>query len=623
MTFEELSAHPTLLRALQQRGYEKPTPVQAAVMAPEHIARDLMVSAETGSGKTVAFGLAVANTLLGERATFDPPKRPRALVLAPTRELAMQVQRELAWLYHHAGMRSVACVGGMGMAIQLKLLGDGVHLVVGTPGRLCDHIERGALSLEDLEVLVIDEADEMLDMGFRDELERIIEAAPRARRTLMFSATLPPEIARLAKQWLTDPQRITATPPQQQHRDIEYRAHLIAPREREHAVVNVLRANEAQGSIVFCTTREAVTHLSASLSERGFACVAISGELSQPERTRALQQLRDGRARVLVATDVAARGLDLPDVGLVVQADLPNDPQALQHRSGRTGRAGRKGVSVILVPADRKRSAERLLFDAHIKPVWSDVPDAKAIRARDEAKLIEALTSGEAPEEEDLALARRVLEKVAPEQLAARLVALERQKLPDPEELPLTVRAIEAEKFYESRAPRPRFDSRYEPRDRRFGGPSRDDRYGAQRDNRYGAPRDNRFAGPPRDDRYAGPPRDDRGPPRGAPSIDSEWFTLNVGRTQNADPKWIIPVLCRRGGITKDDIGAIRVMEHETRVEIRSAAARSFEEAAQRPDRLDPRLQIERAQAAAPRPDRPPPRPREGGHFGPPGKRGK
>ena len=616
MNFEELRAHPTLLRALQQRGYEQPTPVQAAVLAPEHAARDLLVSAETGSGKTVAFGLALANTLLGEKTGFDSPKRPRALVLAPTRELAMQVQRELGWLYHHASMRSVACVGGMGMQLQLKLLHEGVHLVVGTPGRLCDHIERGALSLEDLEALVIDEADEMLDMGFREELERIIEAAPRDRRTLMFSATFPPEMAKLARQWLSEPQRITATPPQQQHRDIEYRAHLIAAREREHAVVNVLRAADAQGSIVFCTTREAVTHLSASLAERGFACVAISGELSQPERTRALQQLRDGRARVLVATDVAARGLDLPDVGLVVQADLPNDPQALQHRSGRTGRAGRKGISVLLVPADRRRSAERLLLDAHIKPTWSDVPDAASIRTRDEAKLIESLSSGEAPDEEDLALARRVLEKVAPEQLAARLVALERQKLPDPEELPLTARAIEAER-YAIGAPRPRYGDRYDrggPRDRRFGSP-RDDRYGPPRDDRYSAPRDDRY-GAPRDDR--GPrPRDDRfGPPRSAPAVDSEWFTLNVGRTNNADPKWIIPALCRRGGITKDDIGAIRVFEHETRFEIRASAAKGFEESAKQPDRQDPRLQIERLAGR-------PPAPRDPMRYGPPGKRGK
>ncbi len=582
MTFEELRAHPTLLRALQQRGYEQPTPVQAAVLAPEHAARDLLVSAETGSGKTVAFGLALAPTLLGERASFEAPRRPRALVLAPTRELAMQVQRELGWLYHHAGMRSVACVGGMGMQLQLKLLAEGVHLVVGTPGRLCDHIERGALSLDALEALVIDEADEMLDMGFREELERILDRAPRDRRTLMFSATLPPEIVKLARQWLTDPLRITATPPQQQHRDIEYRAHLIASREKEHAVVNVLRAHEAPGAIVFCTTREGVTHLAASLTERGFACVAISGELSQPERTRALQQLRDGRARVLVATDVAARGLDLPDVSLIVQADLPNDAQSLQHRSGRTGRAGRKGVSVLLVPAERRRVAERLLFDAHVKPAWSEVPDARSIRARDEAKLVESLVGAEAPDEEDLALARRVLEKVSAEQLAARVDALERQKLPDPEELPLTASAIAAEQRYESQRPR----GRYEPR-------------GAARDRRY-EPRG----------------RDDRGPPRAAPSGDSAWFTLNVGRSQQADPKWIIPVLCRRGGITKDDIGAIRVGEHETRFEIIGPAARGFEERAGRPDRADPRLQIARTTAA-------PPRPREAARFGPPGKRGK
>jgi ATP-dependent RNA helicase DeaD len=554
-SFEALGAHPTLLRSLQQKNYTQPTPVQTAVLAAEHKVRDLLVSAETGSGKTAAFGLALAPTILGEGATIEGPRRPRVLVLAPTRELAVQVQRELVWLYHHAQIRSVACVGGMGMQLQLKLLHEGVHLVVGTPGRLCDHIERGTLDLEELQALVIDEADEMLDMGFREELERIVSVCPKARRTLMFSATLPPDIVRLAGKWLRDPVRITASPPRQQHRDISYLAYLVAFREREHAVVNILRAQDAAASIVFCATRDEVNHLSASLNERGFSCVSLSGELAQAERTRALQALRDGKARVLVATDVAARGLDLPDVGIVIQASLPFDSQVMQHRAGRTGRAGRKGTAVMLVPVERRRIAERLFRDAGINPTWMDVPDAKSIRLRDEERLIETLCASEDLDLGDLEIGKRVLERVSPEALAARLVGLLRKNLPDPEDLPLTDVAVVAV--------------------------ARDD------------------MNPRRFDRASAPPRRfrDEGGDRG----DSLWFSLNVGRSRDADPKWIIPVLCKRGGITKADIGAIRILDHETRVEILGTAGPRFAEQARRPDKADPKLMITPAAPHAPK----------------------
>jgi ATP-dependent RNA helicase DeaD len=351
-------AHPNLLRALTERGYAEPTPVQAAVLQPEAEAKDLIVSAQTGSGKTVAFGLAIGPTLLGDAERFGPAEAPLALIVAPTRELALQVERELTWLYAPTGARVASCVGGMDIRREQRVLAQGVHIVVGTPGRLRDHLERGHLDIAQLRALVLDEADEMLDLGFREDLEFILEATPATRRTLMFSATIPREIAALAKRYQRDALRIATTGEGQAHGDIEYRAIRIAPNEREHAIVNVLRYFEARGAMLFCSTREAVRHLHASLLERGFAAVALSGELTQKERTHALQALRDGRARVCVATDVAARGIDLPDRGLVVHADLPNDREALLHRSGRTGRAGRKGVCVLVVPYTRRRRAE-------------------------------------------------------------------------------------------------------------------------------------------------------------------------------------------------------------------------------------------------------------------------
>ena len=223
-------------------------------------------------------------------------------------------------------------------------------IVVGTPGRLRDHIMRRSLDMSDIRAVVLDEADEMLDLGFREDLEFILGGAPETRRTLMFSATVPKAIATLAQSFQKDAQRVTMAGERTQHADIEYRAMNVAPQDAENAIVNVLRFYEAQNAIVFCNTRAAVNRLTTRLSNRSFSVVALSGELSQNERTHALQAMRDGRARVCVATDVAARGIDLPNLELVIHAELPSNADILLHRSGRTGRAGRKGVSALIVP---------------------------------------------------------------------------------------------------------------------------------------------------------------------------------------------------------------------------------------------------------------------------------
>ncbi|MGZ6020652.1 MAG: DEAD/DEAH box helicase, partial [Phenylobacterium sp.] len=354
------ATHPALERALEQQGYLEPTPVQAAVLR-EPDDRDLLVSAQTGSGKTVAFGLALARGILGEAERFGRAEAPVALVIAPTRELALQVSRELIWLYAQAGARVATCVGGMDPRAERRALQAGAHVVVGTPGRLRDHIERGALDLSALEVVVLDEADEMLDLGFREDLEEILDSTPKERRTLLFSATIAKEIANLARRYQRDAQRIDTLRRDEAHGDIDYRAVRVAPGETEHAVVNLLRYFESPGALVFCNTREAVKRLHNGLRERGFAAVALSGELTQKERADALQALRDGHARACVATDVAARGLDLPDLGLVIHAELPVNKAGLLHHRGRTGRAGKKGTSVLVVPYNKRRFAERLL----------------------------------------------------------------------------------------------------------------------------------------------------------------------------------------------------------------------------------------------------------------------
>ncbi|EFH10381.1 DEAD/DEAH box helicase, partial [Teichococcus cervicalis] len=400
-----------LLRALTERGYAEPTTVQAAVLEPETAGRDLLVSAQTGSGKTVAFGLALAPELLGEAERMPPAGAPLAIVVAPTRELALQVRAELSWLYAAAGGRVVSCVGGMDPLAERRALAQGAHIVVGTPGRLCDHLDRGNLRPEALRAVVLDEADEMLDLGFREELEMILGAAPEERRTLLFSATVPPEIERLAGHFQRDALRISAKAEGGQHRDIAYKAVQVAPQDTERAVVNLLRLSDSLRAIVFCSTRAAVTRLQANLAERGFSAVALSGELSQAERSRALQALRDGRAQVCVATDVAARGIDLPDLGLVIHAELPKEPETMLHRSGRTGRAGRKGISVLVVPPNRRRTAERLLMAARVQAEWGPAPAAEEIRAKDAERLAsqaQALLAEEASAD-DLAVAEALL----------------------------------------------------------------------------------------------------------------------------------------------------------------------------------------------------------------------
>ncbi|HEY5922166.1 MAG TPA: DEAD/DEAH box helicase [Kofleriaceae bacterium] len=552
------------------KGYSEPTPVQAAVLAAP-ADRDLLVSAQTGSGKTVAFGLALAPRLLGEAERFDKAGAPRALIVTPTRELAQQVHRELQWLFGETHARLTTCVGGMDPRRETQALQHGVHIVVGTPGRLCDHLERGALLLSRIEAVVLDEADEMLDMGFREDLERLLDAAPVDRRTLMFSATIPKPIATLAKRYQKGALRIAASAEGDRHRDIEYHAIPIVPRERDLAVVNLLRYHDVPGALVFCATRDGVAHLAANLSERGFSVAALSGDFSQRERNQALQALRDGRARVCVATDVAARGLDLPDLGLVIHADLPQNAQVLVHRSGRTGRAGKHGLAILIVPDNGRRYVERMLSTAHLDAKWRAAPSSDDIRVRDQDQLVlEIRALADEPSDDDLRVAQTLLAERTPEALVAALVRSRREVRPAPEELttPPSMRTKQPAKPA-------RVDRRHEQV--AFEGPDR--RRQAQQHSSREPARER-------------PPGDRGNGVRRGP-MDTVWFTINVGRSKNADPKWLIPLLCRRGNVTKRSIGKIQILARETRVEIASDAAEQFAEAVRRPDPKDPRIHIE------------------------------
>lgn len=536
---------PALARALEKKGFATLTEVQESVLASDADGADLLVSAQTGSGKTAAFGMAIAPTLLGEAERFERGAEPMALVVAPTRELALQVQRELVWLYAETGARIVTCVGGMDTRTERRALEAGCHIVVGTPGRLRDHLERGALDLSSLRAVVLDEADEMLDFGFREDLEYILDAAPASRRTLMFSATVPRSIADLAKRYQRNAVRVSTVSERAQHSDIEYKALAVAPSDRENAIINVLRFYDAPSAIVFCATREAVSRLSSRFGNRGFSVVALSGELSQKDRTSALQAMRDGRARVCVATDVAARGIDLPGLELVIHADLPTNSDTLLHRSGRTGRAGQKGTCVLIVPHTRRGRAQRLLRDAKIEAGWGSAPSLEDITAKDRERVMSDPSLSENYDEAAIAMAQELLARYPAEQIAAAFLNRRQAEMPSAEEL------LESPGSYSN-------DSGGAPEKRR------------------------------------------------EPFTDSVWYRLTAGRKHRAEPRWILPLICRLGHITKREIGAIQIGEEESRFEILGSASDRFMEAVQKAGGGEKSIRITRDEGGADAPlDRP------------------
>lgn len=505
----------TLAAALEKQGYDTLTPVQEAVTSPDLEGQDLLVSAQTGSGKTVGFGLAIGPTILAEDGTFGPAARPLALCIAPTRELAMQVKRELQWLYRDAGVVMASTVGGMDFRDERRALERGAHIVVSTPGRLRDHIMRGTLDMSDIRAVVLDEADEMLDLGFREDLEFILGEAPEDRRTLMFSATVPPMIAKLAKSYQKDAVRISTVTKEKQHSDITYRALPVTQYDADNAIINVLRYYDAPNAIVFANTRAMVTRLTTRLSNRGFATVALSGELSQQERSHALQAMRDGRAKVCVATDVAARGIDLPNLELVIHAELPTNAETLLHRSGRTGRAGRKGISAMIVPPKMRRRAENLLKWGKLTAEWAQAPSAAEVQAKDEERLLTDDVWTADYTESETAFAQKLLAEHAPEKIAAAYLRLYQGKQSAPEELTAV-------------------------------------------------------------DPTAAPAREPRERKERAPFGPSKWFRVDIGREGKAEARWLLPMICKAGDITKKEIGAIRIQPNETFVEIAESAVPNF-----------------------------------------------
>ncbi len=416
-----------LRKALEARGFTEMTVVQRAVLADKAAGRDLQISSQTGSGKTIAIGLVLAPRLLEATADKSAGRSLKALVIVPTRELAVQVSGELRWLYASVPGVTVECVtGGSSVGQERRRLERKPTLVVGTPGRLLDHIRTRAVDCSSVVELVLDEADRMLDMGFREELEAILEAAPTERSTHLVSATFAPAIQKLARKYQNEPLSVEGTRLGDANEDIEHIGHLVRFQDRYAAIVNLILLAEDDRALVFVNTRIQASELAEKLAGDGFAAAPISGELEQAQRTRTLAAFRNGKTKVLVATDVASRGLDIPEVEMVIHTDAPLDAEGYTHRAGRTGRAGRKGRSVLLSSPQRRRKVDYLLGRAKLSMEWRDVPTAEEVdetlakRAR--LRLHETLAKAPEPDENQLAHAAELLEDMDAAVLVARLV---------------------------------------------------------------------------------------------------------------------------------------------------------------------------------------------------------
>jgi ATP-dependent RNA helicase DeaD len=427
MSLEAFSAVvPELAVALTRRGFTALTPIQAAVVEPGLAGRDLRISSRTGSGKTVALGL-VLGAALGPQTERRPPGRamPRTLLIAPTRELAAQIGRELTWLFADLKLSVCVVTGGTSVGLERRALSANPTVLVGTPGRLCDHLDSGALDLGAVEAVVLDEADQMLELGFREAIEMLLGGLPSDCQRHLVSATFPRAVEALALRYQRKPYLVQGSAPDEAHSDITYVAHLVRDDERYPALVNLLLMSPEERTLVFVRTRVDATDVATRLANDGFRAAALSGELAQAERTRTLEAFRRGAISVLVCTDVASRGIDIPNIPQVIHGDLPDGPESLTHRSGRTGRAGNKGASILLVPAQRRAFAEMLLRGARVRARFCPAPSPEQVRRAAEQRVFEQLgTVVQEPANEAMAtLAARLIEAHGAESVVKALLA--------------------------------------------------------------------------------------------------------------------------------------------------------------------------------------------------------
>ena len=529
--FENLGLPEDVVDAVKRVGFEQPSPIQAQTIPHLMEGRDVVGLAQTGTGKTAAFALPVLSQI-------DPKQRhPQALVLAPTRELALQVSDSFQSFADHLGSIQILPIyGGQAYGIQLSGLRRGAQVIVGTPGRVIDHLEKGSLDISNLRFLVLDEADEMLNMGFQEDVERILEDTPDSKQVALFSATMPGAIRRISKQYLDDPVEVTVKSETRTNTNITQRYLFTAHRNKLDAITRILEVTEFEAMIVFVRTKNETEELAEKLRARGFSAAAINGDIPQQQRERTVDQLRDGRLDILVATDVAARGLDVERISHVLNYDIPNDTESYVHRIGRTGRAGRTGEAILFVtPRERRmlRSIERVT-NATIEEM--DLPTVDEVNESRKTKFMDSIT--ESLEASDL----QVFKTMVREYSAVNNIPM------DDIAAALATQAQAGDEFLMKEPPRDKRDRR--DRDR-FDRDDRRDR-GGRRDR----------------DRFD---RDDRRGGRGRFANDSENFDtyrLDVGKRQHVRPGAIVGALANEGGLSSKDFGRITIGGDFTLVEL-------------------------------------------------------
>ena len=519
VTFEDLGLSAPVLKALRDVGYETPSAIQAATIPTLLGGRDVVGLAQTGTGKTAAFALPILSNLDVSQ------KSPQALVLAPTRELALQVCEAFErYAAHLRGVHVLPVYGGQGYGVQLSALRRGVHVVVGTPGRIMDHLEKGTLDLSQLRFLVLDEADEMLNMGFAEDVETILADTPDTKQVALFSATMPPQIRRLSKQYLSDPAEITVKNTAATANNITQRYLIVSYPQKVDALTRILEVENFEGMIVFVRTKSETESLAEKLRARGLAAAAINGDVAQNVRERTVQQLKDAKLDILVATDVAARGLDVERISHVVNYDIPTDTESYVHRIGRTGRAGRSGDAISFVTPREKyllRHIEKATKQPLTEMSLPSVEDVNSTRlTRFDDQITQALTQVERIEGFRDIVAHYVRNHDVPEQDVAAALAVVAQG-----DTPLLLD--------------PHADQVRTPRSTPGDRDGRDDK-----------------------ERPARPPRERNG------DTPMAMYRISVGKRHKVEPRQIVGALANEGGLNRKDFGKILIKPDFSLVEL-------------------------------------------------------
>ncbi|KQB83760.1 DEAD/DEAH box helicase [Corynebacterium oculi] len=536
-TFDSLGLPDNVLNAVSKVGFENPSPIQAQTIPLLMEGNDVVGLAQTGTGKTAAFALPILSRItVSERS-------PQALILAPTRELALQVADSFQSFADHLGNIHVLPIyGGQAYGIQLSGLRRGAQIIVGTPGRVIDHLEKGSLDISSLRFLVLDEADEMLNMGFQEDVERILEDTPEDKQVALFSATMPAGIRRISKQYLSDPREITVKSKTRTNTNITQRWLHVAHRNKLDALTRILEVTEFEAMIVFVRTKNETEEVAEKLRARGFSAAAINGDIAQAQRERTVDQLKDGRLDILVATDVAARGLDVERISHVLNFDIPNDTESYVHRIGRTGRAGRSGEAILFVTPRERRMLRSIERATNAPLTEMDLPTVDEVNESRKAKFADSITQSLEDSQLDIF---RALVKSYSEQNDTPLEDIAAA---------LATQAQAGDEFLMKEQPKESWRDRRD----RF---DREDR-GGRGDRRGGRDRRDRF------DRDGRGDRDRGGRSRFEAEPGKKMYRLAVGKRQHVRPGAIVGALANEGGLNSRDFGRISIFGDHTLVEL-------------------------------------------------------